>query len=402
MQLSRFLKTLACALPLLAGAAFADAVSVNALANGGAVMRDNQLREIRDVLRGGRGGYMDIGLNYMPFNTQTPLKSQFGEHDGFAFRHHAAAFGTGEIKPNNHLGALLWLERSGWDGEDFFFLPQYNRFSMHRTLATWGLVYTQSAMDVTVAGGMQHLNVEHKGDIYPAEQDSLLYSWAHLRWRNLSVQGSFNKADWRSVRASMDLESRFVYGGSRSGLMTYLPNVDIALYNGGDDDDSLRVFWEQNLYGQKLYGELAYDVTNKDFHSAALKYYPDPSRMIAFEATCLRRNEPDGSKKLLWGGAVDFLFVRIAYNSAYEYEHLFNAKGTVIAELKFSLGTVDGYLFGRGAPQSAPMETLRLERKNKDTPPEGDGLMETGTKVIEAKGLRYDKPDSGSSSKGGR
>lgn len=396
MQFTRMIKTFACALSLLAGVAFADAVSMNALANGGAVMRDNQLREIRDVLRGGRGGYVDIGLNYMPLPSQTPLKSQFGEHDGFAFRHHAAAFGTGEISPSKHLGVLLWLERSGWDGEDFFFFPQYNAFAMNRSVTTWGLVYTQSAMDMTVAAGMQHENMEHKGDIYPAEQDSLLYSWAHLRWGKVSVQGNFYKADWRSFRGSLDLESRAVYGGRSSGLSTYLPNIDVALYNGGDDDDSLRVIWEQNLFEQRLYGELAYDITNNDFHSAALKYYPDPSRMIAFEATCLRRNEPNGSKKLLWGGAIDLLFVRIAYNSAYEYEHLFNAKGTVIAELKFSLGTLDGALFGRGAPQSAPMETLRLEKKNKDTPPEGKGLMEKGTdKVLEAKGVRYEKDNGG-------
>ena len=136
----RTLKILICALPLLVGSAFADAVSVDALASGGASMRDNQLKEIRDVLRGGRGGYLDLGFNYMPLVTQTPLKSEYGEHDGFAFRHHMAGFAAGEVKKNQHLGFLLWFERSGWDGEDFILFPRYNDFSAVRSVTTWGFV----------------------------------------------------------------------------------------------------------------------------------------------------------------------------------------------------------------------------------------------------------------------
>ena len=97
MNLRNILKTFACLL-LLSGPALADAVSVDALASGGATMRDNQLREIRDVLRGGRGGYVDLGFNYIPAVTQTPLKSEYGEHDGFAFRHHMAGFDSETLK----------------------------------------------------------------------------------------------------------------------------------------------------------------------------------------------------------------------------------------------------------------------------------------------------------------
>ena len=115
MNLRNILKTFACLL-LLSGPALADAVSVDALASGGATMRDNQLREIRDVLRGGRGGYVDLGFNYIPAVTQTPLKSEYGEHDGFAFRHHMAGFAAGEVRNYNYLCFLFWLERSGWYG----------------------------------------------------------------------------------------------------------------------------------------------------------------------------------------------------------------------------------------------------------------------------------------------
>lgn len=386
-----------------AGSAFADAVSVDALSKGDLTIRDNQLKEIRDILRGGRGGYVNFGFNYTPFPSQLPLESQYGEHDGFAFRHHFAGFGSGEITKNGHLGALLWFERSGWDGEDFFLFPQYNDFSLARSVTTWGLTYTQSQLDMTLAGGMQHVNVEHVGNIYEDENDSLLYSWAHFRWGHASVQGSFHRKEWRHLRISLDLESRGAYGGRGSGPLTYLPNFDVTLYNG-DEDDSVRVTWEQNLIGQRLYGEVSMDFPSKEFHSAALRYYPDPSRMVAFEATCLRRNEPNSSK-LLWGGAIDLIFLRVGYNSSYEYERLFNAKGTFILEFKFDMATIDGFLFSRGAAKSAPLETMKLEQKNKDKAPEGDKFLRldqgSDNKTLEASGIRYEKSGS-TSAKGGK
>ena len=399
------IKIMACSLLLTAGVAFADAVSAEALASGGAFVRDNQLGEIRDILRGGRGGYIDFGFNFIPSVTHTPLKTQLGEHDGFAFRNHMAGFAAGEVKKDNFLGFLLWFERSGWDGEDFVLLPQYNDFSAVRSVTTWGFTYTHRTLDLTAAAGMQHQNVEYVGDIYPDENDSLLYSWAHLRWGHASVQGSFHRSDWRSLRISLDLESRAIYGGRKGGPLTYLPNFDVSLYNGGENgDDSVRVSWEQNLFAQQLYGEVSFDFPSREFHSAALKYYPDPSRMIGFEATCLRRHVRSGSADLLWGGAVDLLFLRLAYNSSYEYEHLFHAKGTVIAELKFSLATIDGFLFGRGAAQTAPMETVKLEKKNsKDDSlfgsKNGENMRTIDAKTIEAKGVRR---ESSGATEGGK
>ena len=361
--------------------------------------RDQQLREIRDIMRGGRGGYIDLGFNYLPFRTQTPLESPYGEHEGYAFKHHFAGFGSGEVTKNNHLGFLLWFERSGWDGEDFFFWPMYNDFSMARSVTTWGLTYTQSAMNFTMAGGMQHQNVEYVGDVYPHENDSLLYSWGLVRWGRTSVQANYHKAHWQSVRISMDLESRAIYGGRGHGPLTYLPNIDVTVYNGKGDDDSVRVFWEQNLFAQVLYGEVAFDFPRKEFHSAALKYYPDPSRMVAIEATCLRRNVRHGAKDLLWGGGIELPFVRFAYNSSYDYETFFHAKGTFLVEFQFNLATIDGLLFARGGTRSAPMETLNIERKKNFESKDSKGLdlmsgAKSEPKTIEAKSIRYEKSGS--------
>lgn len=384
------------------GMAFADAIPADALAAGSAQIRDQQLREIRDVLRGGRGGFIDLGFNYVPLATQTPLKSQYGEHEGYAFRHHVAGFGSGEVAKNVHVGALLWLERSGWDGEDFIALPQYNNFSHIGSVATWGLTFTQTELNTTVALGMQHYNVERVGNVFEDEKDSLLYSWAHLRWGNFSLQADFNKTNVRFLRLSMDLESRLVYGGKAGGILTYLPNVDVALYNESDSKfsaDKYKLNWEQNLYDQVLYAEASFVFPDVGFRSAALKFYPDPSRMVAFEASCIRRNKDlDRSEDLLWGGAIEFPFVRVGYNSSYEYDNFFHAKGTFIVEVQFNLASIDGFLFARGGTRSAPLETIKIDKKNKDTPQSSDGIQlnQSGnSKTLEASGVRFEKTSGG-------
>ena len=381
----------------MAVVAFADGIKPDALAKDGAVTRDRHLSEIRDVMRGGRGGYIDFGFYYLPSRAQTPLLSEYGEHKGFLFNHHFAGFGSGEVAPHKYMGALLWFDRSGWDGEDFFFFPQYNDFSIQRSVVTWGLTFSDSRMDWTFAAGMQHQNVEHVGKVYPHEDDSLVYSWAHLRFSKLNAQANYYRTDWRMFRFSLDLESRAVYGGKKSGPLTYLPNVSLAMYNTDSekDVDSLRVIWEQNLFAQQLYGEVAYDLPDGKFHSAALKFYPDPSRMIGFEATCLRRHLQSGSNDFLWGGAIDLLFARFAYNAAYDYDNFFGAKGTFLVEFKFNLATVDGWLFNRGAARSAPMETDVIKLKDKRVQKGEISPMSTGNsgspKTIEAKGIRYEK-----------
>lgn len=372
----------------------ADPITTEALSAGGAVTRDRHLKEISDVMRGGRGGYFDIGLYYIPAPDQLPLKSKYGEHEGFAFRQHAAAFATANVAKHLHLGALAWIDRSGWDGEDFLLYPTYNSFSLLRTNLTWGGVFTNTEADFTLALGMQQQNVEHVGKVYAAEEDTLAYLWTHARWGFASAQVSLYQDHWRSMRFSLDLESREIYGGKSDGWRTYLPNISVGMYNKKGDDDSLSLTWEQNLYGQRLYSEISLDLKEPGFNYAILKYYPDPSRMLGFEASCIRRRNREGVSDLLWGGAVDLMFIRFAYNAAFDYRNFYGAKGTVLAEVKFNLATLDGLLFGRGGTKAAPMEKENRTVKNKDQAPEQDKriqLRPEEEKVIEAKGIRYEK-----------
>ena len=106
----------------------------------------------------------------------------------------------------------------------------------------------------------------------------------------------------------------------------------------------------------------------------------------------------------LWGGAIDLLFARIAYNAAYDYDNFFGAKGTFLVEFKFNLATVDGWLFNRGASRSAPMETDVIRQYDKKSKPGEITPLNSSSgapKTIEAKGIRYEKAGKSGSAEGG-
>ena len=390
---------------MVAGVAFADPIPTEALTQGGLVMRDRQLRDIGLVMRGGRGGFVDIGYTYTPSSEQLQLQSKYGVHDGFAFRHHYGIFGSWVLDSTSHFGFLTWFDRAGWDSQDFFFFPHYGDFAHISSALTWGFSYTNTEYDVTAALGLQHQNLEKAGwRVYPDENDSLLFYWAHARYKMVGLQASFYRSTFQTIRLSLDLESRSLYGGAGSGFKTYLPNLNATIYRrktNGDDDNFIRLNWEQNLYKQTLYADVTFDFPDDGFRSAILKYYPDPARMIGFEASCLRRHEFAGSKDLLWGGAIDLLFFRLGYNSAFDYENMFHTKGTLVAEFRFQIGAVDGKFFGRGAAKPAPMETtknsidlkklMKARAEQNSASPKYDAQ---GNKVIEAKGIRYEKTDA--------
>ena len=133
--------------------------------------------------------------------------------------------------------------------------------------------------------------------------------------------------------------------------------------------------------------------------------------MIGFEATCLRRDRRKVAEDwveieddYLWGGAIDLLFARIAYNAAYDYDNFFGAKGTFLVEFKFNLATVDGWLFNRGASRSAPMETDVIRQYDKKSKPGEITPLNSSSgapKTIEAKGIRYEKAGKSGSAEGG-
>lgn len=345
----------------------ASPLSVEGVARGGSVSRDWQLREIADVVRPNVVGYLSLATYFFPHPGQTALRSPFGRHDGYAFSQRFSTFFASEMGNSGwSLGLLWWIERLGWDSEDFILFPEYGDFSLVQSVQTAGLSILYNPLQFGLAGGIQYMNPEHVArEIYPAQSDSL-GAWGYVFFGPFALQGAFGEGGWKMFRSMLRLEGKELYGGAYKGFTTYLPNLELTAYR---DADSIRLGWEQNLYAQHLYGEAVFFLPDYGFYSASLKFYPDPSRLIAFEASCFR--EPDGD--LTFGGAINFLMFRIAYNHVSDFEHLFGSKGTFVFELNFNLGATPTTFFGKNAAKSAPMET--------------------SSKIIHEQGSTYKKPE---------
>lgn len=331
---------------------FADPISVQAIHEGASITRDRQLLEFHQAFRPGITSYFDLGLIYTPLSTQFPLETPFGVHDGFAFRHHLNLF---LVKPSLlfnsiDVGALWWMERHGWDTQDFLFFPAYEKFSFVRSVQTAGLTASYSKLKLGAALGIQYQNVERTDNIHPDESDSL-YFWGDAYWNKIAIQTSFYKTDWRHFRVAFDLESKAILGGASEGWKTYLPNFDVAFFNG-EERDSVKITWEQNLYKQMLYSRIKVFSPNKRLYSASLSFYPDPSRLFSLEASVFRKENGD----YVFGGGLELPFLRVAYNQAYDIENFFGAHGSLIVEFRFALSSLGNQFLGLNAAKSAPME----------------------------------------------
>ncbi len=331
---------------------FADPVSVNSIHETGSTTRDRQLREFLQAFRPGVSSYFNFGINYTPLSSQLPLESPFGIHDGYAFSQHATVFISMPAfeKKIVDLGAFWSAERHGWDTEDFLFFPAYEKFSFIRSIQTGGITISHPKLKLGGALGVQYLNVEKTDKVYPDQSDSL-YFWGHAYWSKIAIQTSFYKTKWRHVRLAIDLESKALLGGDSSGWKTYLPNFDVALFNG-ESKDSVKVTWEQNLYKQLLYSRVTAFFPDRGFSSATLTFYPEPSRLFGFEASLYRKKEGG----YVFGGGIEAPFLRVAYNQSYDIENFFNAKGTVIVELRFAISTLEDKFFGLNAAKAALMQ----------------------------------------------
>ena len=151
-----------------------------------------------------------------------------------------------------------------------------------------------------------------------------------------------------------------------------------------------------------LYAEVSFDFPDDGFHSAALKLYPEPSRLFSLEFTCLRRRAvADDWDDLMFGWAFEMPLLRVGYNSAYEYDHLFHAKGTWFVELQFNMGSFGDAWFAKNGRKSTPLQTREIKRKN--TPDKKSEIIPLDSqnsqgadapKTITAKGIRYEKSGS--------
>ncbi len=371
-------------------------VSTAGLSRGGSAVRDLQLREFGSVFHPGVDGYVGINLYYFPLPSQARLSTDFGKHEGYVLRQNFAGYFAEELgKSGWDLGALWWVERHGWDSEDFLLFPHYSEFSLIRSVQTAGFSLASPKRNLGLAGGVQYTNPEYVGKVYAAESDSL-FEWAMAVMGPVSVQTSFHHAAFRHLRLSLNLESKEILGGKSSGPLTYLPNLDLAIYEGKSRvRDSVRVFWEQNLLMQRLYAELALLFPDGRLRSFVLKYYPDPSKVVSVDLTCFRKDNGD----LIWGGGLSLPFVRIAYNHAGEIENVFGLRGAFVLQFHFGIERIFDKFVGLNGAKSSPMITrnvetndaekkLRREEREKEfESSRSKGGSQSPTREITAKGI---------------
>ena len=305
-----------------------------------------QLSDFQNFARPENAAYLTAGLIYLPLPSQSALKTEYGEHQGFAMRQR-----LGMWLVNGRFG-LGWIgERQGWDNEDFLFFPNRGTFSQINQIHTFGLTVQDSSKHLLLGSGAQYLN---------AAEESWRW-WLLGTWRRLSVFSAFHKGDLQVLNVQLNLQTRALLG-YRDSWQNYLPDLEYSYFS----KDSSKIFISQNLFKQKLYAEATFSLD--EFSSAAIKFYPDPSRLLlALEATATKRDNGD----IFFGGGLTLPFLRLAYNSATEYETFFKSSGIFIVELRLSIASSGDSFFEPGATKPAPTqitETPVRKPINEETP----------------------------------
>jgi hypothetical protein len=310
-----------------------------------------QLRDFQGAARPEYNAYISTGIIYLPLPSQSALSTEWGVHDGFAFKQNMGLWLTNNFDGKGSKGltfGLGWFgERQGWDNEDFLFFPHRGNFSQINQIHTFGLTIADSSKHLLFGGGLQYLN---------AENNSLGW-WLLGTWGRFSILPNFHKNDLRFINAQLNLQARELRGNENS-WQNYLPDLECSYFS----KDSVKMFVSQNIFKQKFYLEGAFWIEPKDFAWAALKFYPDPSRLLlALEATATKKE----NDALYFGGGITIPFLRVAYNSTKDYETFFKNRGVWIVEFRLAIGTSGDAFFALNAPKRAPSEISEKPVKHK-------------------------------------
>jgi len=302
-----------------------------------------QLAEFQNAARPEYNAYLFAGIIYLPLPSQSELSTEWGTHKGFAFRQRLGMWRANEFK--GLLFGLGWFgERQGWDNEDFLFLPHRGKFSQINQIHTLGLTIADSSKHLLFGGGLQYLN---------AKNETMRW-WLLGTWSRFSVTGNFHKGDLQFINTQLFLQARELRGDKNS-WQNYLPDLEFSFYS----TDSVKMFISQNIFKQRLYLETAFWM-HGDFTWAAIKYYIEPSRLVALEAATTKKE----NGKIYFGGGITLPFLRVAYNHSEDYETFFKSRGIWIIEFRLALGTSGDSFFSLKAPKPAPNEIKEIPVKN--------------------------------------
>jgi hypothetical protein len=311
----------------------------------------SQLSVFQNAARPEYNAYLTAGIIYLPFPSQSALSTDWGIHDGFAYRQRLGMWLTDNFDGKKKSGlnyGFGWLgERQGWSNEDFLLYPyRENDFSQINQVHTWGFTIASEPKHLLFGGGLQYLNA----------RDETFRWWLLGTYSRFSLLPVFHKSDLQLLNAKIDLQARQLRGHEDS-WQNYLPDLELSLYS----KDSIKMFISQNIFKQMLYLEGAFWANPGDFAWAAFKFYPDPSRiLIALEATATKKE----NGIIYYGGGITLPILRVAYNHADYYENFFKSRGIWIVELCLGIGTLGDSFFALSAPKAAPKERNPIRRPN--------------------------------------
>jgi len=305
-----------------------------------------QLQDFQGAARPEYNAYISAGIIYLPLPSQSALSTEWGIHNGFAFKQNMGIWLTNNFDGKNSkelIYGLGWFgERQGWDSEDFLFLPHRGNFSQINQIHTFGFTIADSSKHLLFGTGVQYLNAEN----------NTLRWWLLGTWSRFSILPNFHKNDLQFINAQLNLQARELRGDENS-WQNYLPDLECSYFS----KDSVKMFISQNIFKQKFYLESAFWVNPRDFAWAAFKFYPDPSRLLlALEATATKNENSDKENDIYFGGGITLPFLRVAYNSSNDYETFFKNRGIWIVEIRLAIGTSGDAFFALNAPKSAPSE----------------------------------------------
>ncbi|MCL2101800.1 MAG: hypothetical protein FWH22_08840 [Fibromonadales bacterium] len=314
-----------------------------------------QLMDFQNFARPEYNAYLTAGLVWLPLPSQSSLSTEWGILRGFAFRQYMGMWLTNNFDGHEQKRGLSygigWLgERQGWSNEDFLFFPHRGDFSQINQVHTFGLTIADSSKHLLFSGGAQYLNAE----------DETLRWWLLVTWGRFSIMPNFHKGDLQFINTQLHLQARELRG-NRDSWQNYLPDLDFSFYA----KDSVKIFVSQNLYKQKYYLESAFWVNPGDLAWVALKFYPDPSRLLmALEATATKKENND----IYFGGGITTPFLRVAYNHASDYDNFFKSRGIWIIEICLGIGTSGDSFFALKAPKAAPskISSTPVKKQNVD------------------------------------
>jgi hypothetical protein len=315
----------------------------------------DQVSVFQNAARPEYNAYLTAGIIWLPLPSQSALATDWGIHNGFAFRQKMGMWLTDDFDGKGKKGLAFgfgWLgERHGWDNEDFLFFPNRGDFSQINQVHTFVFTIADSSKQALAGGGLQYINAEN----------NMLRWWLLGTYGRLSLFPIFHKGDLQVLNTQLNLQARALQG-HRDSWQNYLPDLEYSYFS----KDSMKIFISQNIFKQKYYIEGAFWARPSNFAWAAFKFYPDPSRLLLALETTVTQKEND---KIYFGGGITLPFLRIAYNHADDYEKFFKSRGIWIFELLLSIGTSGDSFFGLSAPKAASNEISSTPTRKPLPPP---------------------------------